>query len=141
MKVGYCVASQPREIPASSEVERMLVAVGTGRAVVLEVSGACVEAEMMNDAEGLHREVQDWCPSEEGICVWEGVPEGQWCGEFGARTEFDGYKFAPEGFRDPTPEEWEAIRAKKRPWPYVGAFLHAMQDHEEWQRKQQVGTP
>lgn len=123
MKFGEVRAPTPRQIPVGCEVERMLVAAGAGRAVVLEVSGANLEAQMMYDSSLLHTFVDDWCPDEEGIRVWEGVPEARWHSEeCGTRTEFDGYKFAPEGFRDPTPEEWEAVRTKKRPWPYVGVL-------------------
>jgi len=100
----------------------MLVASGSGRSVVLDVSGVNVEAQMMYDSSLLHAYVEGWCHDEEGIRVWEGVPVPTWSGDAGSRTEFDGYKFAPEGFRDPTPEEWEAVRTKKRPWPYVGVL-------------------
>lgn len=105
-------------------MERMLVAVGHGLAVVLEVSGSALEAEMANDPGGLHDEVLEACRDEEGILVWEGVPNPQWSGDhyLSSATEFEGYQYDPAGFREPTLEEWEAIRAKRRPWPYVGAL-------------------
>lgn len=108
---------QPAEKHEPSEYDkpsRAVVAMGEHDGVVLWHIGAHIHDEIQNVGSKLSDLGLDDAP--QGISVWEGV----WVGH--ETHTFDGteYESHPSGkFREPTDEEWAAIRKGDCPWETI----------------------
>lgn len=107
-------------IDDSKPIERIAVAFGAkGRNAVLAFVGEsfALEDDQSGEDEFYASLTDLFGEGHEGILVWEGWPKAQHCqSDWEGAYDFDGWSFVKGEWRDPTEEEWLALRQGYNPW-------------------------